>query len=536
MERAATELPWIRTVAGRLLLVALSVLVLGGVLVGTSLSTFGVLREQLDWINDAGRLRRGAFELMYLAGALDRADAAARPALRSQLADSVRDYDQQLREVTGRSDLSGAAELRARWRDEIQPALASMTAPGAPAPAPGLAPLLRRQAADANALVDAAVQRDQRRTVDAMRYQYASIALVLVAFLVAWWVGRHVGRRTRALSGCADRIAAGEHGLVAPEDDRDELGLLGGTVNRMKRSLMDRIDTEARARARSDELLAAVRGAVASLSRSLPDVASAAEQLATGARGTESRVAAMSTAVDEATQATRHAAAQARDVVEGVERSEQTARGGRDAVGEVVDGMSRARRTAEQVISELDSLERSIGAIEEIIRAVDDLARRTQMVAINSRVLAARLGEEGRGFTVLADEIGTLSKQSREATVRAREILTEIEQARLRGVDRSLASREAVLAVMEKVSAADATIEELSRLVGGSALLAHGIQAAASQHADGMEHLREEVKAIEAAARESFTAASATDAAARELDALADELKTLIAAPTTAPD
>ena len=515
--------------AGRLFLLAAAVIVLGGSLVIVNLRASSALRAQLDWIDEAGQLRRDSAQMLYLAQRLERARGSDRRRVRGDLRIAVEAFQERLARLEANAPAEGLGDVRVRWRREVRPALVRW----ARSPEQGQLETLRRllgtQSAQATRLIEAAIEADRRDSERAGMMQLLLLCAVVAVVGVGLLLTRRLARRTRRLVEAADAMAAGDHAVRAPQDGDDELALLGAALNRVERSLRETIDRESEARAQLAALVGEVRAAVDAIAGSSQRMVGSAQAITQRASRQSGHVLDVTTAVLQASRASEAAKRRAVEVADAAIRSHSTARSGRDAVSAIGGGMERVRELAEQGVEALLALAERAETVGEVVASVGELASRTQMVARTSKILAARAGEHGRGFAVLAQEIAALAVRSREATVRAREILEEIRVASLAGVSRSRETRDAIYEAMKTIGRADKTIDGLTDALTVSSQLATQILASIREHTTGMGHLQTSMREIDATTKDNLVSAQDTDAEARQLDTLASRLQLLLA-------
>ncbi|MEQ9074055.1 MAG: methyl-accepting chemotaxis protein [Sandaracinaceae bacterium] len=526
---AAGGLAWQKTVAGRLFLLAAAVIVLGGSLVFVNLRASSALREQLEWIDEAGQLRRDSAQMLYLAQRLETARGEDRRRVRADLRLSVEGFEARLARLSADAPAVGLDEVRARWRLEVRPALVRWARHPDPGQLEAVRRLLGTQSAQASRLVEAAIEIDRRDSERAQVIEILLLCLVAMIIGLGLVLTHRLARRTRRLVEVANAMATGSHAVRAPQDGDDELAVIGAALNRVERSLRETIDREIDARARLGALVTEVRSAVDAIAGSSQRMVTSAQTLTQRASQQSGHVLDVTTAVLEASRASEAAKRRAVEVADAAIRSHSTARSGRDAVSAIGGGMERVRELAEQGVEALLALADRAETVGEVVASVDDLASRTQMVALNSKILAARAGEHGRGFAVLAQEIAALAVRSREATVRAREILEEIRVASLAGVSRSRETRDAVYEAMKTIGRADKTIDGLTDALTVSSQLATQILASIREHTTGMGNLQHSMREIDETTKDNLVSAQSTDAEARELDGLASHLQQLLA-------
>ena len=264
------------------------------------------------------------------------------------------------------------------------------------------------------------------------------------------------------------------------------------------------------------------------LATSAAQIAAATTEQATGA--TESLAAVTQTAatVDQVVQTAEQAAERARAVAQSSQRAAEIGREGRQAVEESVTSMEQLREHVESIAQRILALAEQAQAIGEIISTVTDLAEQTNLLALNAAIEAARAGEQGRGFAVVASEVRALAEQSKGATVRVREILNQIQRATSAAV---MATEEGSKQVQEgtrQVTDAGKRIRALSEAIADSAQAAAQIAASAGQQSTGMAQIRQAIANIQQAAQQNLAATRQAERASQDLSQLGRNLINLI--------
>lgn len=234
--------------------------------------------------------------------------------------------------------------------------------------------------------------------------------------------------------------------------------------------------------------------------------------------------------VDELVQTAEQSAERARTVADRAQRAAEVAQNGMQAVSDSADGMSAIRRQVDATAQTVLSLAERAQAISAIVEAVDDIAGQTHLLALNAAIEAARAGDEGRGFSVVAGEVRSLADQSRRATGEVTQILGEIQQGTNTAVMATEEGSKRVVEGSSRVEQAGGTIRELADNVAAAALAGEQIAAASTQQAIVTAQISEAMRNIDDVMEHNAASAQQAEQAARDLSRVALELKQLVGA------
>lgn len=510
-------------------------------LIGNNILNIRNFRSDVGALAYAGKNRVG-YPILYHIRRLTPSDGD--PTAAAELRERIARTDQHLNVlldgdpavgVQPESDLlvrSNVQERRRLWEAEIKPALERVIAMSPQERVVfNTAPLeddLKRY----SAMVDAAFDLRERSQVEELErlqlLQWIFSAILAAILLLVFWLSQQVVRRTRTLAAVAERISAGDFGVTAPVEGRDELAILGSTFNDMTANLRDKIEVERKGRESLESALGAIADTTNSLSSAAAEILAGSSQQAAGMREQASAVAETVTTVEEVQQTSEQAADRANSVFESSQRAADVSSSGRKAIDDSVDLMADVQAQSKSMAEGILRLAEHSQEIGEIIVAVTDIADQTNLLAVNASIEASRAGEHGKGFTVVASEIKDLADQSKKATTQIRQILGEIQKATNSAVLATEESSKSVDRALNAVNNGGETIRSLEQTISEAARAAAQIAASAAQQSTGMSQIQQAMVHINQASSQNLAATKQTEQAAQDLNALGQRLQELL--------
>lgn len=348
-----------------------------------------------------------------------------------------------------------------------------------------------------------------------MAYLALAVLGVLAGGLTAFSVLRRLRRAFAVASESLGAMAAGDLSRPVPQLGRDEVGRMLHDMAVMRDSLRG--------------LIAAVREQTQRLEREARQMADVAAGSSVATQQQALAVDAMSRLVKGLSQAIErvetHAQATRRITEESACRSAES-EGAVRAMADEMQGISEVVADTARHIRELDILSGDISSVLGVIREV---AEQTNLLALNAAIEAARAGEQGRGFAVVADEVRLLARRTGNSIAQVSDIVARIQngtQDVVRSMDR------AVQRVQDGVGLADEAGSAITQIRHGAERVIEavgGIGDAVQAQAQAMHEITEQVEEMAGGTRELSQSAERGAEAAADLDRLAAELARLSA-------
>src|SRR3954470_3542783 len=235
------------------------------------------------------------------------------------------------------------------------------------------------------------------------------------------------------------------------------------------------------------KVLERVRKAAIDVQANASDILISSEQMATGANQQDQEITNTSSAVEELTVSMKQVSNNAEASAEAARRALDAAEQGNRAVRDTLEGMQRIRASVQATAKKIKSLgDRSL-EISEIINVINDITEQTNLLALNAAIEAARAGEAGRGFAVVADEVRKLAEHSRTATKDIAALIKAIQAETNEAVVVMEEGTKEVEVGAKLADQAGRALDAISTVVRQSAELVQEISLASKQQVRGTE-------------------------------------------------
>ncbi len=337
----------------------------------------------------------------------------------------------------------------------------------------------------------------------------------LVGILMSAFLNRLISRPLVEIARAAGRVASGDLTRNQSTHHRtDEIGLLTQTIERMSENLRQQIGGMVES--------ANVLGSAAS------EIVASTSQLASTAAESAAAVRETTTTVEEVRQTAQISSQKAKAVSDSAQKAAQISLSGRKSTEEAALGMSRIREQMEAIAASMVRLSEQSQTIGQIIATVEDLAAQSNLLAVNAAIEAAKAGEHGKGFGVVAQEVKSLAEQSRQATNQVRTILNDIQKATTAAVMATDQGSKAVEAGEKQTSVAGDSIQALAGSVTEAAQAATQIAASSQQQLVGMDQVAVAMASIKQASTQSVASARQLETAARNINEMGQRLQQMV--------
>ncbi|MCM8742134.1 methyl-accepting chemotaxis protein [Pseudomonas koreensis] len=342
-----------------------------------------------------------------------------------------------------------------------------------------------------------------------------SVIAALLTVLLAWLLTRSIVTPLNRAVEAAQTIAGGNLTKAIEIDGKDEPARLLEALATMQTNLRKTIEQ--------------IAGSATQLGAAAEELSAVTEEASRGLQQQNDEIEQAATAVNEMTAAVEEVARNAVSTSEASNQSTQAAREGRDQVVKTVDAiqtMTHDVQNTAQMIEGLAAQGRDIGKVLDVIRAI---AEQTNLLALNAAIEAARAGEAGRGFAVVADEVRALAHRTAQSTQEIEKMVAGIQNGTGEAVSSMQQSNQRTQTTLEMARAAGVALEQITQSIHQINERNLVIASASEEQAQVSREVDRNLVNIRDLATQSAAGANQTSAATHELSRLAVDLNAMVA-------
>ncbi|MTD21524.1 HAMP domain-containing protein [Pseudomonas sp. CCM 7891] len=365
------------------------------------------------------------------------------------------------------------------------------------------------------ALYDIQLQRRDSESAQARSLQLISTALaLLVGIIAALIITRQITRPLQETLAVVERIASGDLSHNIQVTRRDELGALQQGIQRMGSTLR--------------ELIAGIRDGVTQIASAAEELSAVTEQTSAGVNSQKIETDQVATAMHEMTATVQEVARNAEQASLAASAADGEARAGDKVVAEAI---AQIERLADEVARSTDAMahlqqeSNKIGSVMDVIKAV---AEQTNLLALNAAIEAARAGEAGRGFAVVADEVRGLAQRTQKSTEEIEGLVAGLQNGTQQVANVMNNSRSLTDSSVELTRKAGVSLETITRTVSNIQSMNQQIAAAAEQQSAVAEEISRSIVNVRDVSEQTAMASDETAKSSVELARLGGQLQQMV--------
>nr|WP_053268063.1 methyl-accepting chemotaxis protein [Pseudomonas chlororaphis] len=381
---------------------------------------------------------------------------------------------------------------------------------------------LKRMAAQGDRLMDVSKQltaaQTHKRDSDAARAR-STLAIVtalalLFGLVAAWSITRQIVIPLRQTLKVVERVASGDLSENLQVERRDELGQLQRAMQRMTLSLR--------------ELIGGISDGVTQIASAAEQLSAVTEQTSAGVNSQKVETDQVATAMNEMAATVQEVARNAEEASEAAVAADQQAREGDKVVGEAIAQIERLAAEVGNSTAAMGHLKQESDKIGSVLDVIKSVAQQTNLLALNAAIEAARAGEAGRGFAVVADEVRSLAQRTQKSTEEIEELIVGLQNGTQEVANIMDNSRNLTDSSVELTRRAGGSLENITRTVSAIQAMNQQIAAAAEQQSAVAEEINRSVLNVRDVSEQTSAASEETAASSVELARLGTHLQTLV--------
>lgn len=359
--------------------------------------------------------------------------------------------------------------------------------------------------------MQAVAEAEKASTSGRLLVMSLSIIAFLVGGLAAFAITRSITRPLKIAARVASSIAEGDLSVEVPvQNARDETGQMLSAMQTMVSNL--------------HEMLESVIEAANSVSDAASSVRGVAEETNEGVRRQESDIGQVATAVTEMSASAREVSGSAGSAAEAAKKAREESEFGSKIVHETAHYIENVAKEVECTSEALNTLEADTANIGVVLDVIKGIAEQTNLLALNAAIEAARAGEQGRGFAVVADEVRTLASRTQTSTQEIATMIESLQNAASNAVGDMRRSQDRVQDSVEHAERAAESLGKIAQAIGTIAEMNMQIAVASNEQSSVADDIDESVTNIRHVSEESAEHSRSTAIAGQQLEASAERL------------
>jgi methyl-accepting chemotaxis protein len=336
----------------------------------------------------------------------------------------------------------------------------------------------------------------------------------LVSLVLAYFTIAGISHSVREVEQAATQLADGKLSVRIDDKSRDEFGRIAHAFNQMAVKFRETINE--------------VKDSVAQLAAAAEETSVVTSQTTTGINQQLAETSQVATAVNQMSGTVQEVANNANDAADAAKQADQTFEDGKQVIDGVIKAIGDLAGEVESTATVIQQLEEESQGIGTVLDVIKGIAEQTNLLALNAAIEAARAGEQGRGFAVVADEVRTLAGRTQNATREIEEMISKLQAGTASAVKVMQNGKEMTQVGVDQAASAGEALKTINEAVAKISGMNVQIAKAATEQNSVTEEINRSIVNINQVAEQSAAGAQQTAAASGDLSKLAGQLKLLV--------
>jgi len=342
----------------------------------------------------------------------------------------------------------------------------------------------------------------------------SSIVALLVGLIASLFITRLIVKPLRSVIGIAQRIAAGDLSGHIEVARRDEIGQLMLAMQQMGAGLSG--------------IVSGLQAGIEQLATSAHSLSAVTEQTNREVSSQQEETEQVATAMNQMTATVHDVARNAEEAALAAQSADEKVDSGQAVVRQSLQRIEQLAGSSASASHSIENLSAEIQNIGVVLGVIKSVAEQTNLLALNAAIEAARAGEQGRGFAVVADEVRALAKRTQQSTEEIERLVASLRSGASASVAQIQSSGELVKLAVSDVLQTESALGSIAAAVSMIQQMNQQIAAAAEQQTSVAEEINRSVTNIRASADQSALAMRGNAASSIELASLGTELKGMV--------